>query len=89
MADFLKKKKLSGKERMLSNALMLYPLLENGSLTHEQIAALMGLEEADVRRIYDHYGLPDLANCSANPYDKERAYLEDYQRRLHPEQAEE
>jgi hypothetical protein len=82
MAIYLKDKKLSTKTQMLSCALMLYPLAEDGTLTYSQIASLMGLEETDIRRIYARYDLPDTENCSANHYAKEREYLEDYQRRL-------
>lgn len=58
MADYLTAHKMDDETELRSYCMMLYPLLEQGKLTHKQVAALLKVDEKIVNAVYDSYHLP-------------------------------
>lgn len=55
VAKFLKKRKLTKKEDMISTALFFYPFVYDQKLTTKEVADFMGLTKENVRDIYRCY----------------------------------
>lgn len=78
MAEYLQYKKLPADLQVRSFLLMLYPFMEDKILTQKQVAELVGMPEADVRFIYDHYELPEGADASWNHAKEEEGLLREF-----------
>lgn len=58
MADYFRDHRMDDETELRSYCMMLYPLLQQGKLTHKQVARLLNVDEEVVNAVYDSYELP-------------------------------
>ena len=54
----------SKQEELERNAIIMYPYIRNGILSHGRVAQILGIKKLDLIRLYDEYGFPYLNSAS-------------------------
>lgn len=51
-------------EELERNAMIMYPYIRNGILSHGRVAQILGMKKWDLIKLYDELGFPYLNNVS-------------------------
>ena len=51
-------------EELLRNAMIMFPYIKNGEISHGRAAEILGMKKWDLIELYNHLGFPYLSNVS-------------------------
>ena len=54
----------TNQEELQRNAMIMYPYIKNGVLSHGRVAQILGMKKWDLIELYNHFGFPYLSSVS-------------------------